>query len=114
MEIKDRIKEVRTAVGISQPKFAKRIAIAPSHISEVERGVREISERTIRLIIAEFNVNEDWLRTGQGSMFKEDVSASVSEAMSIFKALAPNLQDSALKMLAVFMEMNNSTKTLSQ
>ena len=82
MEIKDRVKELRTAIGITQVKFAERIAVATSFVSEVENGIREINERAIRLIIAEFNVNESWLRTGDGSMFNEDVSAVVSEAIA--------------------------------
>jgi len=111
MEIKDRVKAIRTTVGITQVKFAKRIAVATSYISEIENGVKEINERAIRLIIAEFNVNEIWLRTGQGSMFNEDLSVSVSEAMGIFKSLDQNFQDGALKILALLTEMNGSVKT---
>jgi transcriptional regulator with XRE-family HTH domain len=111
MEIKDRIKEVRTAIGISQVKFAERIAVAASLISEIEGGVREPNERAIRLIIAEYNVNETWLRTGQGSMFNEDMSASVSEAVGMFKSLDQHFQDGALKILAVLTEMNGKTKS---
>lgn len=110
MEIKDRVKEVRTAVGITQRKFAERIAVVASFISEVEGGVREINERAIRLIIAEFNVNETWLRTGQGTMFAEDVSASVSEAMRMFKSLDRDFQDSALKILSALTEANDKVK----
>jgi len=110
MEIKDRIKEVRNAVGITQRKFAERIAVVASHISEVEGGVREPNERTIRLIITEFNVNETWMRTGQGSMFNEDISAAVSEAMGLFKSLDHNFQSGALKILAILNEMNSTNK----
>jgi transcriptional regulator with XRE-family HTH domain len=111
MEIGRRIKEIRTAVGITQVKFAERIAISTSYISEIENGLKVVNERTIRLIIAEYNVNEDWLRTGKGVMFKEDVSASVSEAMRMFKALAPDFQDGALKILTILTEMNNKIKS---
>jgi len=107
MEIKDRIKSIRTAVGITQVKFAERIAISTSYISEIENGLKGVNERAIRLIIAEYNVNEDWLRNGRGAMFKEDVSASVSEAMRMFKTLDSDFQDGALKILAVLNEMNN-------
>lgn len=106
MEIKDRIKAVRMAVGITQIKFAKRIAISTSYISEVEKGIKEVNERVLRLIVAEFNVNGHWLRTGQGSMFNEDVSAAVPEAMNLFKSLAPDYQDGALKILTILNEMS--------
>jgi transcriptional regulator with XRE-family HTH domain len=106
MDIKDRIKEVRIAVGISQVSFAKRIAVAASYISEIEGGAREANERAIRLIIAEFNVNENWLRRGQGAMFAEDVSAAVSEAIGLFKSLDRDFQDSAIKILAELSALN--------
>ena len=107
VEIKDRVKELRTAIGITQVKFAERIAISTSYISEVESGVKEINERVLRLIIAEFNVNEQWLRAGQGSMFNEDISAYISEAMGIFKTLDQRFQAGALKILEVIKDMNS-------
>ena len=110
MEIKDRIKEVRLAVGSTQVKFAKRIAISTTYISDIESGIRVLNERVIRLVIAEFNVNEQWLRTGRGTMFNEDVSANVSEAMGMFKSLNPQLQLRALKMLTVLTEINDDIK----
>jgi len=106
MEIKDRVKEVRTTIGITQVKFAKRIAVAASYISEVEGGVREINERAIRLIIAEFNVNENWLRNGQGAMFNEDMSATLSEAIGLLKSLDKQFQEGALKILSNLAAMN--------
>ena len=111
MEIKDRIKELRIELGLTQAKFAERVAIVASFISEIEGGVREINERAIRLIIAEYNVNENWLRHGQGSMFNEDMSAKVSEAMGLFKSLDGHFQDGALKMLETLSEINSATKT---
>jgi len=106
MEIKDRLKELRTTLGITQVKFAERIAISTSYISEVESGIKEINERVLRLIIAEFNANEKWIRTGEGSMFNEDVSAFVSEAIGIFKSLDQQFQESTLQMLEVMSALN--------
>jgi len=113
MAIKDRIKEIRTSIGIIQVKFAERIAISTSYISEIENGVKKVNERAIRLITAEYNVNETWLRTGQGAMFKDDASASLSEAIQMFKSLSPDFQSIALKMLSVLTEMNSKVKLLN-
>ncbi|MCL1845618.1 MAG: helix-turn-helix domain-containing protein [Defluviitaleaceae bacterium] len=106
MDIGDRVKAIRTSVGITQTKFAERIAVSTSYVSEIETKVKEPNERAIRLMAAEFNVNESWIRNGQGAMFKEDVSADFSEAMVIFKALDPRLQGSALKLLTVMAEVD--------
>jgi len=110
MEIKDRLKELRTTLGITQVKFAERIAISTSYISEVESGIKEINERVLRLIIAEFNVNEKWMRTGEAPMFNEDVSAFVSEAIRIFKSLDQQFQESTLQMLEVMSALNMKIK----
>ena len=114
MNIKDRIKQVRNVLGITQSKFANRIAVSSSYISEVENGVKEINERAIRLIVAEYNVNEDWLRNGNEPMFNEDLSAILSEVMGIFKSLDKPFQDGALKMLATWAEVNQATKSPSK
>jgi len=111
MDLKGRIKEVRLAVGIPQIKFAERIAISTSYISEIENGIKEPNERVLRLIISEYNINENWLRHGQGTMFNEDMSAKVSEAMGLFKSLDGHFQDGALKMLETLSEINSATKT---
>jgi transcriptional regulator with XRE-family HTH domain len=112
MEIGNRIKELRTTIGITQAKFAERIAIVASYVSEIEGGVREANERALRLIIAEFNVNEQWLRHGHGAMFNDDVSASVSEAMGMFKSLDSDFQEGALKILSILTEMNDKARKL--
>lgn len=110
MGIGERIKAVRTALGVTQGKFAERLAAAASYISEIENAVREPNERLVRLVIAEFGVSEEWLRNGHGEMFTEVTNATVSEAVARFKSLDRTLQSSALKMLAIFNEINEHMK----
>ena len=56
---------------MSQEEFGERIGVTKSTISLIERKLRNPSERVIRDICREFNVNEDWLRNGTGEMFIE-------------------------------------------
>lgn len=65
----ERLKEIRNALGIKQGDFARKISTTQGHISDIENGRKELSDRTIKLICLEFNVNENWIRTGQGDMF---------------------------------------------
>ena len=65
----ERLKELRKALGVKQGEFAKRISTTQGHISDIENGRKSLSERTAKLICLEFNVNEEWLRTGKGEMF---------------------------------------------
>ncbi|MDR1908223.1 MAG: helix-turn-helix domain-containing protein [Holosporales bacterium] len=107
--MKDRIKEVRQAVGLTQPKFAERIAISTSYLAGMELGTKTINERTLRLLCVEYGVDEQWLRTGEGSMFSGETDGRVIKATSIFKSLNPQLQDFALTMLNELSELGNFT-----
>jgi len=62
MTIHERIKETRRFLGLTQEKYSERLAISISYLSEMERAVTSVNDRTIRLINAEFGVNEHWLR----------------------------------------------------
>ena len=61
-----RIKEVRKFYNLTQAEFGKKIGVAGNTITNYESGNREPSNAVITLICKEFNVNEIWLRTGEG------------------------------------------------
>lgn len=69
--IGQRIKELRKRLGLSQREFAKKIGKATISIAKWEAGDRTPDESTLKLIAKEFNVNEEWLKTGKGEMFVE-------------------------------------------
>lgn len=109
MDIKDRIKESRTTIGITQSKFAEKISIDTSLISGIESGVRDVNEHIIRQIVKEYNINEDWLRTGIGTMFNDDVGSVVSKAINMFISLDSELQNAVLKILTALNEANRTS-----
>lgn len=63
-----RIKEIRKYFELSQREFADRLKIGTTAISKIESGVNNPSDQTISLICSEFNISENWLRTGEGEM----------------------------------------------
>ena len=67
--MKDRIKKIRKALDLTQQEFADRIGVKRGGIANYEIGRNEPTDSVISLICREFNVNEDWLRTGEGEMF---------------------------------------------
>ncbi len=64
----ERIKELRKAMGKSQEEFGKILGITKSGVSDIESGRRNVTEQHIIMLRTE-NVNEEWLRTGNGEMF---------------------------------------------
>lgn len=81
-----RIKEIRSALGLTQQEFADRLSLKRNTIATYEMGKASPSDRTINDICDKYNVNETWLRTGKGEMFNElpeedEVAAYVSELL---------------------------------
>ncbi|WP_297311587.1 helix-turn-helix transcriptional regulator [uncultured Oscillibacter sp.] len=75
----NRIAQVITALGIKKIEFAKKIGISSPFVSELCSGAKKASDRTITDICREFNVNETWLRTGEGEMFAQESSFDLEE-----------------------------------
>lgn len=64
----DRLIQDRT--GGNKSKFARQLNVTPAYISKLCKDKENIpSDRTIADICREFNVNEDWLRTGRGDPY---------------------------------------------
>lgn len=64
-----RIRELRKTLEMTQNDFAIRIGLTQNTITKYETGLRSPSNQIVISICREFNVNEDWLRTGNGDMF---------------------------------------------
>lgn len=69
--MKDRLKKIRKSLDMTQLKFAERIGVKQNTVAQYEIGRNEPIDSVITLICREFNVNETWLRTGEGEMFLE-------------------------------------------
>ena len=64
----DRIKELRKAMNLSQEKFGELLGITKSGVSDIESGRRKVTDQHVIMLVNN-GVNEEWLRTGKGSMF---------------------------------------------
>ena len=86
--INERFKEMRKKCKKTQTEWGEILGLSTSGVSEIESGRRNVTEQHIIMLrnSKEFNVNEDWLRHGQGEMFKkvpeeDEVAAYVSELL---------------------------------
>ncbi|MFR2719021.1 MAG: helix-turn-helix transcriptional regulator, partial [Ruminococcus sp.] len=67
--MKDRIKLIRQNAGMTQQEFAKQIGVSRNTIATYETSVRIPIDAIVLSICREFNINETWLRTGEGNMY---------------------------------------------
>lgn len=67
--MKDRLKELRKALHLTQQKLADKLGVKQNTIAQYEMGRNEPSDAVIVSICREFGVSEDWLRNGNGDMF---------------------------------------------
>ena len=70
MSINQRIKTLRKELNLIQQDFAKKIGVQRVTIRWMEKEGNTITRQNIKIICDAFNVNENWLRTGEGDMFK--------------------------------------------
>lgn len=69
---RERIKYYReTIAGLSQSKFAQSLEISKSNLANIEVGRVNLTDRVINNICDTYNINEEWLRTGEGPMEKQ-------------------------------------------
>jgi transcriptional regulator with XRE-family HTH domain len=96
--IKERIKEIREKLNISQRDFAQKIFISQTLLGDIELGNRTATERTIQLISTEFNVNKEWILTGQGDMFMAPPpDIQLEKLIEIYKQLDKPLRNYLLE-----------------
>jgi len=93
--INERIREIRSVLGLSQVKFASVIAISSSYIAGIEIGRIAVNERLIKLVCSSFNVNESWIRHSEGEMFLEPVIEDMrfNNLVNTVRALPPKYQE---------------------
>lgn len=91
--MKERIRTLRKELGLNQSDFGNKIGVKQGTVAGYESGARTPLDTVIASICREFNVNENWLRTGEGEMFEQ-----MTEQQKILKytALLLNDKDSAV------------------
>ena len=77
MSIHERLYVLRSHLKLTTRAFGSLISMSAGAITNMEKGRREVKERTIKDICREFKVNHAWLTTGEGPMF-EDVLSDLS------------------------------------
>ena len=67
----ERVKAIRKELHMTMDAFGARLGVGKTAISKIENGERNLTDQMAKAICREFNVSEEWLRTGEGDMFQQ-------------------------------------------
>lgn len=78
----ERVREVRKSLGLTLEKFGEKIGMKKNSVSQIENGKNNVTDANVKAICREFNISEEWLRTGSGEMripVEDEAAAAVSD-----------------------------------
>ena len=107
--INERIREVRSVLGLSQIKFSSIIALSSGYIAGIETGRITVNDRLIKLVCSSFKVNESWMRYGEGDMFLEEMieDKQFNNLVNTVRALPPKYQDFLFEVLDMLVKLKD-------
>ena len=86
--INERLRQVRKALGLTTTKLGEAVRYSHTTISQIENArapynnPEKIANNYIQLLVVTFNINEHWLRTGEGDMFNTAPRGLPGEAIA--------------------------------
>jgi transcriptional regulator with XRE-family HTH domain len=107
--INKRIREIRSVLGLSQVKFSSITALSSGYIAGIETGRIAVNERLIKLVCSSFNVNEAWMRYGEGDMFLERIieDKRFNNLVNTVKALPTKYQEFLFEVIDMLIKLKD-------
>nr|WP_297275155.1 helix-turn-helix transcriptional regulator [uncultured Agathobaculum sp.] len=103
-----RLKQLRLALHLSQENLGAALGITRSGVSSIESGSRKLSEKHIKLLLAAYpNINENWLRTGEGTMFQDTDKSLLGELTAKF-----HLDNLDVKILEAYLKLPSEQRAV--
>lgn len=69
MSYGNRLYNIRKELGLTLEKFGEPLGVTKTTISRIEKEERSMTDQMLKSICRTYNVNEEWLKTGNGDMF---------------------------------------------
>ncbi len=90
MSLAERLREARTASGLSQGQVARKLDMHRPTVSEIEAGRRKVSIDELRLFADLYGVSTDWLANGPNQEEGSDARIIIA-ARELSKMSEPDL-----------------------
>lgn len=95
----ERLKEIRKQNGLTLETFGARLGVGKQAISKLEKGENKITVQMKKSICREFNVNYDWLESGEGEMFSNLPHSILGDVCTAY-----NCDDMDRKLIETYLE----------
>lgn len=105
-----RIREVRKALGLSQDEFGKRLGLTRGAITNIELNKVAPKPLFIDLLCSTFNINREWLETGEGEPFAE--LTTNEEFAQICAQVVNDDDESAMKVLKSYWGLGENSREI--
>lgn len=106
--MKERIRQLRKELGLSQTEFGEKIGVKQVTVAGYETGTRKPLDAVIKAICTEFGVNKEWLLEGTGPMRKP-----VEDKLSAYVSEITDDDDEFIKnFIEVYMELDSDSKAV--
>lgn len=107
--INERFKELRKACKKNQTDFGKILGLSVSGVSDIEVGRRSVTDKHLIMLSNwdEYNVNIDWLRTGNGEMFLPNETDTLEAIRQEY-----HLTDQQFKFVSNFLRLPENEKDI--
>ncbi|MDM8143741.1 helix-turn-helix domain-containing protein [Megamonas hypermegale] len=106
-DIGKRIRLLRKSLGLNQTDFGKPLGLKQAIIGQYETGVRNITDRNIGMLCKTYNINKDWLLTGEGEMENKNSNMLIEEISQ-----TQNLTELDIQFLKKYLKLSTENRKL--
>lgn len=96
--INSRIREVFKQSSDLRKEITEKTGISSTSIHELQQEGYPVRDKNIKIICSVYDINEDWLRYGNGEMINYDKRYDI-KMKEMFTALTPAFQQTALEIM---------------
>ena len=103
----ERIRMLREDKEMTRAAFGQRLSVSGDVINNLERGRVEVKDHIVKLICAEYGVNEEWLREGKEPMYIEPETFNLDEF-----AKSRGASDLELRVVKAYFELDPDVRKM--
>lgn len=101
----ERLKTIRKELGLTQVQFASKLNISNGHLSDLEKDRKNITDSLIQILNFTYQVNSNWLTTGNGKIFDE-----TDDLYKLFGYMINDMEEDEKKFMKNFLSLSQENR----